>query len=830
MRKRALEPLESRQLLSINYPPYLQLGNAPVYAAADQASLQWQTFGNADSFDVYYRELGGSAWIDAGDPAVLNTGVESRYEYSRVLSGLRFDSDYEYRVERRVAGSVVEQWQREFHTRLAPGDSSSFSFMTYGDTADSRTPDVTPRMAQLTESLDVDFGIVIGDVVQNSGVHAEYDRRHTPALNPGHVAWSGSHIEVNAIGNHELTTNSGKPFEDTYENPIVDLAHNRPEHNFAWVYGNTFFASIDSTMGGNGEALEPQLAWLESQLAADQSKWKIVYFHHPLTSDNYQDHYPETSAFDRVMGMMLQYKVDAVLTGHDHSYQRSYQFVSKDGAFLADPNDRYVEDAGVAHMVIGTGGGNWQGFPANVPDAPYLARGYSIYTNPPVENGGVKVEVSASTLEFTYFNLDGEIMDHFEIGPDVDPPTIEVQQTGESNRLDFLIDDDSGKPVVFSSAPSLTRNGVALGFDQSFSLTPPPASSAAATFGTLTLTSSSYFQSGAYTLSIVLVDPQGNVNNATYAFSLADDRLAPLVTIVEDGSDIDFDASANLLLATPAPLHVSIVDGTGIATQVVQLDGAVVGTTFTPPLGRHDLRVSATDNDGNSLTKEFVVFVNPLLEVRTVTVREGLNGYAGTADTTLYSTGNLAPGGLPYYQTPFGNNTTFAHDAYLGGGIVVGLIRFDLSMLPAGAKISDAAFSYFITTGQEPADGLLTRSAVFWDENTTYATFGPVGGVNTNDLYPGDVYLPGFFGGAFTIDVTSDVRIFQTNNRGWVLRPNHQATTVFASSELNNQPLRPSLTITYATERRPEPRPMLADYFFAQMIWDRALEKKTVGA
>ena len=64
-----------------------------------------------------------------------------------------------------------------------------------------------------------------------------------------------------------------------------------------------------------------QIAWLQKELAASGSDWKIAYFHHPLYSSG-GTHGSEVDLRTQIEPLFLQYGVNVVLAGHEHFYER----------------------------------------------------------------------------------------------------------------------------------------------------------------------------------------------------------------------------------------------------------------------------------------------------------------------------------------------------------------------------------------------------------------------------------------------------------------------------------------------------------------------------
>jgi 3',5'-cyclic AMP phosphodiesterase CpdA len=66
---------------------------------------------------------------------------------------------------------------------------------------------------------------------------------------------------------------------------------------------------------------DKQLDWLDKQLTASGSDWKICFFHHPPYSSG-EAHGSDTTLRAQVEPVFIKYGVNAVFTGHEHFYER----------------------------------------------------------------------------------------------------------------------------------------------------------------------------------------------------------------------------------------------------------------------------------------------------------------------------------------------------------------------------------------------------------------------------------------------------------------------------------------------------------------------------
>ena len=80
------------------------------------------------------------------------------------------------------------------------------------------------------------------------------------------------------------------------------------------------------------------MTWLEADLQNNDKLWVIAFWHHPPYSKGSHDSDTEGKLIDMreiVLPLVEQYGADLVLSGHSHSYERSYLI---DGHQQSDPH------------------------------------------------------------------------------------------------------------------------------------------------------------------------------------------------------------------------------------------------------------------------------------------------------------------------------------------------------------------------------------------------------------------------------------------------------------------------------------------------------------
>jgi len=190
-----------------------------------------------------------------------------------------------------------------------------------------------------------------------------------------------------SLGNHDYNDGSGlNEYLNYFTLPGSDVATSGTsgsERYYDFIRGSVHFFVIDSEGALNSSSDKTaQMNWLQAQLAASSAPWKVVYFHHPPYSSA---QHGSTTGMQWPFGA---WGADAVISGHDHTYER----------ILAD---------GIVYFVNGLGGSDIYGFKhKTVPGS--QVRYNSDY-------GAMRVDASDTAITFEFIDLSGTTIDTYTV-------------------------------------------------------------------------------------------------------------------------------------------------------------------------------------------------------------------------------------------------------------------------------------------------------------------------------------------------------------------------------------------------------------------------------
>jgi hypothetical protein len=291
---------------------------------------------------------------------------------------------------------------------------------------------VLKAIVDFTSTKRPDAWIWLGDNAYSNGKEEEYQARvfdiyqndffQNTALYPA----PGNH---DYAGKHDPSLPPYfKIFSMPFSGEVGGLPSGAPSY-YSVNIGQAHLVSLDTeltepsgsqVMDGKGLQFE----WLERDLKANKLPWVIVYFHKPPYSKGSHDSDNESDMKrmrENVNPLFEKYRVDVVLAGHSHVYERTYPMRGHYGVNATfDPqkhvvakeksSNHYVvgkEGQGVIYVVNGSGG-QLAGQKAEWPMKS------SVYSNNK-EGGSMIFDISQHRFEAQWVSSMGDVKDHFII-------------------------------------------------------------------------------------------------------------------------------------------------------------------------------------------------------------------------------------------------------------------------------------------------------------------------------------------------------------------------------------------------------------------------------
>ena len=433
--------------ISVLRGPYLQNGRS------SGATVRWRTD----------QATATQLWLGAG-PSTLQPiyfDATPRFDHEAVISGLQPKTTYSYAIG-DAAGVFSSVAPATLTTLPPPGGARPLRAWVLGDVGLGTAAQHAVRDAFVTYAAGQrpDMILLLGDNAYPAGTDADYQVGLFDVYGPllrDSFTWS-------ALGNHDAmsvsTSSQSGPYYDVFSLPRHGEAGGLPsgtEAYYSFDRGHVHFVCLDS-MDSDRTATGAMMTWLQADLAAANSNWLVAFFHHPpYTAGSHHSDNPLDSG-----GRMIDMRqvalpileaagVDLVLSGHSHSYERSFLLdghygpsTSLSPGMVRDRGDGNAAGDG-AYAKASTGGAPNQG-------AVYVVAGSAAATGGGVLNhptmhvslnhlGSFVLDIDGDRLDARFLGLSG-IEDEFSlVKGDArtllrDQPRISVSQGG---RQDFTL-------------------------------------------------------------------------------------------------------------------------------------------------------------------------------------------------------------------------------------------------------------------------------------------------------------------------------------------------------------------------------------------------------
>ena len=186
-----------------------------------------------------------------------------------------------------------------------PNEAGSVKFAVIGDSGQPGTGQtaIAKQMAVWHTRFPYEFVLMLGDNLYGKERPRDYEKKfeipYKPILDAGVKFYA-------ALGNHD----------DSEQRLYAKFNMNGQKYyTFKPRNGVRFFA-LDSNYVD-----QKQLVWLDKELAASGSDWKIAFFHHPLYSSG-ETHGSADLQRELLEPIFLKHGVNVALMGHEHFYER----------------------------------------------------------------------------------------------------------------------------------------------------------------------------------------------------------------------------------------------------------------------------------------------------------------------------------------------------------------------------------------------------------------------------------------------------------------------------------------------------------------------------
>ncbi len=439
--------------------PYLQLGNRPALDAKESLELMWIGHDKDVAFNVEYKPAG--TWLNATPKQIRRvdfTGTAAHRVYAATLSNLKPGKRFSYRIS--ADGKVI--FESASIARKAAKKASRF--VVFGDCAANTKGQ--REVAFHAAQQKPDYIFITGDIVYSRGRVSEYQTNFWPIYNADQADPTQgapllrSTLFTGVIGNHDSQpivdfdktpdglayylywaqpTNGPMLQPGDKQVPILQGAEAIKKKfldatvgqyprmaNFSFDYGNVHWTVLDSNVYVDWTSEEFR-QWVRNDLkAASKAKWRIVGLHHPPFNSS-KIHFKEQRV--RVLADIFEEgKVDLVLAGHVHNYQRTHPLTFKvapgfilgknaevPGQWTLDKSfdgDKNTSPKGVIYITTGAGGANLYNTEQNADPASWQEFTKQFVSN--IHSFSV-IDAEAKQLTLKQISAEGKELDRFTI-------------------------------------------------------------------------------------------------------------------------------------------------------------------------------------------------------------------------------------------------------------------------------------------------------------------------------------------------------------------------------------------------------------------------------
>ena len=311
--------------------PYLQ------NVQSDRATIMWAAQGEGKAYVEYTRQGKPVERVAASSRAVSRSGdAPSFTQYAAQLRRLAPNSVYSYRV-------IADQKEIGAEQSFQTAGSGAFRFVAFGDSGQN-----TMAQSRIASRLTLEPAALVihtGDIAYYQGTFGEFQRNYFD-----YYARAMARVPFfTTPGNHDYGTGDLAAYLTVHTLPTDTVPASERGRYYSFDWNNVHFISLDSNLSleravsGDGGMLK----WLERDLRSTRQFWRVAFFHHaPYAGGPYLRDQNSIRARQYLTPILEAHRVQVVLNGHEHSYQRT-----------ADVRAGSLAPAGTGTVYVTTGGG-----------------------------------------------------------------------------------------------------------------------------------------------------------------------------------------------------------------------------------------------------------------------------------------------------------------------------------------------------------------------------------------------------------------------------------------------------------------------------------------
>ena len=468
--------------------PYLQSGTPT------EITIKWRTSVATDS-EVRYGPT----------PNNLNQVVQSvplTTEHEMTLLALQAESKYYYSVGTTSAVLAGADNSHYFVTSPVAGTARPTRLWVLGDsgTANSDAAAVRDAFGAYSANRPAQLLLMLGDNAYQDGTDDQYQ----DAVFDMYPSWLRNTVTWSTLGNHDghtadSATQTG-PYYDIFTLPTMGEAGglgSGTEAYYSFDYGNIHFIVLESYETDRSPT-GAMLTWAENDIMVTTQDWIIAFWHHPPYTKGSHNSDTEGRLIDmrlNALPILEDYGVDLVLSGHSHSYERSFLLDGHYGlsttltpSMKVDDGDGREDSDGAYEKLLGQGTPNEGAVYAVAGSSGKVGGGGLDHPAMFISLGvlgSMVLDVYGNRLDAVFLDSTGAVQDYFTLtkGLDTLPPVIvstealdavsvrvefaePVDQTSAENAVNYAIDQGvtvnnavlqgDGTSVVLSTSPLIS--------------------------------------------------------------------------------------------------------------------------------------------------------------------------------------------------------------------------------------------------------------------------------------------------------------------------------------------------------------------------------------